>query len=193
MGIDSERAARAAAELLASFGMDSNSPELQDTPERVAEFWAERLNGYDVDLASELRPMIGQVQPCPIILERVPFASTCEHHLAPFFGQVTLGYHPGEGGVVGLSKLIRVVRAYAGRLQVQERMTWQIYNALETYLRPLAWGVRVVAEHTCIAHRGVKTPDVPVTTLLLGGIWRENAPEAFRAIPSLPQKPFSYS
>jgi GTP cyclohydrolase I len=180
MGIDTERARQAVAELLASFGVGSDSPELQGTPERVAAYWEERLGGYDVDLDSELQPMPGQLQPCPVILERVPFASTCEHHLAPFAGHVALGYLPSEGGVVGLSKLIRVVHAFANRLQVQERMTWQIFNALETHLRPKGWGVRVVAEHTCIAHRGIKTPDVPVNTLLLGGEWQQNAPEIFR-------------
>jgi len=180
MGIDNERVTKAVTELLAGFGVDANLPELRDTPNRVAAFWAERLNGYDIDIASELQPMAGQVQPCPVILERVPFVSTCEHHLAPFYGHVTLGYIPGEGVVVGLSKLIRVVHAFANRLQVQERMTWQIFNALETSLNPLALGVRVVAEHTCIAHRGVKTPDVPVTTILLGGYWLDNAPDSFR-------------
>ncbi|MDR2696851.1 MAG: GTP cyclohydrolase I [Holophagales bacterium] len=180
MGFDSERAERAAAELLASFGIESKLPELRDTPSRVAAFWAERMEGYSIDLASELQPIAGQLQPCPVILERVPFASTCEHHLAPFFGHVTLGYFPDAGGIVGLSKLIRVVHAFADRLQVQERMTWQIFNALETYLCPKAWGVLVVAEHTCIAHRGVKTPDVPVTTLLLGGSWQQDCPKAFQ-------------
>ena len=180
MGLDIERAARATAELLASFGVDPNSPELRDTPGRVAAYWAERLGGYDIDIGPELQPMVGQLQSCPVILERIPFASTCEHHLAPFYGHVTLGYVPGAGGVVGLSKLIRVVHTFANRLQVQERMTWQIFNALETYLRPEAWGIRVVAEHTCIAHRGVKTPDVPVITLLLGGTWQHDFPKAFQ-------------
>jgi GTP cyclohydrolase I len=124
--------------------------------------------------------MMDGTEQCPVILERVPFASTCEHHLAPFFGHVTLGYHPGEGGVVGLSKLIRVVNAFAHRLQIQERMTRQIFDALEAHLRPSAWGVKVVAEHTCISHRGVKAPGVPVTTLLLGGAWSKDAPAAFR-------------
>jgi GTP cyclohydrolase I len=180
MAVDCEHAARAVADLLVSFGVSVDSPELQDTPERVAALWAERLNGYGVDLDTEMKPMAGHLQPCPVILERVPFASTCEHHLAPFFGHVTLGYFPGEGGTVGLSKLIRVVKTFAHRLSVQERMTWQIFNALETYLRPKAWGVRVIAEHTCIAHRGVNTPDVPVTTLLLGGEWQHDAPMPFR-------------
>jgi GTP cyclohydrolase I len=178
--IDAERAEHAVKELLASFGLDPLSDELQGTPARVAAFWAERLAGYDCGLAQELQPMPGQVQPCPIILERVPFASTCEHHLAPFYGHVSLGYLPGERGIVGLSKLIRVVHAFADRLQLQERMTWQIFNALESHLRPKAWGVRVVAEHTCVAHRGLKTPGVPVTTTLLGGAWQQIAPKVFQ-------------
>jgi GTP cyclohydrolase I len=179
MGIDVERAARAALELLASFGLDT--PELQDTPSRVAAFWAERLSGYDIDPGMDLRPMpsAGLLPPCPVILELVPFASTCEHHLAPFFGHVTLGYLPGAGGIVGLSKLVRLVGAFANRLQVQERMTWQIFSAIETHMRPDAWGVRVVAEHTCMGHRGAKTPGVPVTTQLLGGAWEQGAPGAF--------------
>jgi GTP cyclohydrolase I len=179
MGIDIDQAEKAVLELLASFGVDVEAPVMRDTPGRVAAFWAERLSGYGVDAGAELCPMEGQPQPCPVILERIPFASTCEHHLAPFFGHVTLGYLPSSGGTVGLSKLVRVVGAFANRLQVQERMTHQIFSALETHLRPEAWGVRVVAEHTCMAHRGVKTPGVPVTTQLLGGVWLRDAPKAF--------------
>ena len=179
MGVDTTKASKAINELLASFGVDPESPELADTPLRAATYWAERLSGYGVDIASELKAMPGLLQACPVILERVPFASTCEHHLAPFIGTATIGYLPSEGRVVGLSKLIRVVEAFANRLQVQERLTWQIFNALETNLDPVAWGVRVVTEHTCIAHRGVKMPGVPVTTVLLGGAWEMNPPSAF--------------
>jgi len=179
MGIDIDRTARAVLELLASFGLDT--PEMKETPQRVAAFWAERLNGYGIDIGPELQPMAGvdQMEPCPVVLEHIPFASTCEHHLAPFFGHVALGYLPGAGGVVGLSKLVRLVGAFANRLQIQERMTWQIYNALETYLCPKAWGVRVVAEHTCMTHRGTKTLGSPVTTQLLGGTWQKGAPSFF--------------
>jgi len=180
MSIDEARAARAVQELLASFGVDPGSPELRDTPHRVAEFWAERLDGYGADIAEELRPLPGELAPCPVILERVPFVSTCEHHLAPFSGLATIGYLPGVGGTVGLSKLVRLVQAFANRLQVQERMTCQIFEALETHLRPQAWGVKLVAEHTCMSHRGLKTPGVPVSTLLVGGLWKEKAPEALR-------------
>ena len=163
--------------LLRSFGQDPASPELADTPSRVAEFWAERLAGYAMDPADDLKPLPGELAPVPVILERIPFVSTCEHHLAPFEGHATVGYLPGAGGTVGLSKLVRVVQAYACSLQVQERMARQIADALQTHLRPAAWGVQLVAVHTCMAHRGVKTPGVPVRTPLMGGLW-ESAPPA---------------
>ena len=180
MHLDPARATAAVRDLLASFGVDADSPELRDTPRRVAEYWAERLDGYALDPAALLRPLPGELAPCPVILENVPFASTCEHHLAPFSGHATLGYLPGEGGTVGLSKLVRVLQAFSERLQVQERMTRQIFDALETHLRPQGWGIKLVAEHTCMSQRGVRTPGVPVTTLLLGGWWKDKAPGAFR-------------
>ncbi len=167
--------------LLHSFGLDPEAPELQATPGRVAEFWTERLAGYGVDLAAELKPLPGDLAPVPVILERIPFVSTCEHHLAPFEGHATLGYLPGTGGTVGLSKLVRVVQAYAWRLQVQERMAQQIAETLQTYLQPAAWGIQLVAIHTCMGHRGVKTPGVPVRTTLLGGAWAEDPPYSFRS------------
>jgi GTP cyclohydrolase I len=170
--------------LLEAMGQDPEAPELRDTPGRVAEFWRERLSGYAVDLAEELKPLPGELAPVPVILERVPFVSTCEHHLAPFEGHATVGYLPGDpasgGGTVGLSKLVRIVQAFAWRLQVQERMTAQIAEALRVHLKAAAWGVRITAEHTCMSHRGVKTPGVPVTTLILGGAWEGAPPEPFR-------------
>lgn len=179
MTFDEARTSRAVRDLLSGFGVDPDSPELQETPSRVAEFWRERLAGYGVDVARELQPLPGELAPCPVILERVPFVSTCEHHLAPFSGHATVGYLPGKGGTVGLSKLVRVVQAFAHRLQVQERMTQQIYEALQLHLRPAAWGVRLTAEHTCMSHRGVKVHDVPVSTYLFGGAWKENPPSEF--------------
>jgi GTP cyclohydrolase I len=174
----SEAAIRA---LLRSFGQDPDGAELKDTPSRVAEFWRERLAGYGVDLSAELKPLPGDLAPVPVILERIPFVSTCEHHLAPFEGQATIGYLPGAGGTVGLSKLVRVVQTYAWRLQVQERMARQIADALLVHLRPAAWGVQLVAVHTCMGHRGVKTPGVPVRTTLVGGAWEINPPFPFQS------------
>jgi len=180
MTFDETRIARAVRDLLAGFGADPDCPELRDTPLRVADFWRERLAGYGADVAQELQALPGELAPCPVILEQVPFVSTCEHHLAPFSGHASVGYLPGDHGTVGLSKLVRVVNAYANRLQVQERMTHQIFDALETHLRPRAWAVKLVAEHTCMSHRGVKVPGVPVTTLLLGGEWKQTPPAIFR-------------
>ena len=180
MPFDEARISRAVRELLGGFGLDPDSPELRKTPCRVAEFWRVRLAGYETDLAAELQPLPGILAPCPVILERIPFVSTCEHHLAPFYGYATVGYLPGEGGTVGISKLARVVQAYANRLQVQERMTQQIFETLETHLRPAAWGVKLTAEHTCMSQRGVKVHDVPVTTFLFGGTWEGAPPPEFR-------------
>lgn len=180
MGIDEIRAAAAVRELLASLGADPDCEELQDTPRRVAEFWAERLAGYGMDPAAELQALPGELAHCHVILEQIPFVSTCEHHLAPFFGHACVGYLPGAGGTVGLSKLVRVVQAFANRLQVQERLTRQVFEALEQQLRPQAWAVKLVAEHTCMSHRGVKVSGVPVSTLLVGGLWREQPPRAFQ-------------
>ncbi|MBI4913623.1 MAG: GTP cyclohydrolase I [Acidobacteria bacterium] len=178
--VDLERTERAVHELLLALGADPGSPELAETPARVAAFWAERLEGTGQDPSDELRTLPGKLASVPVILERIPFVSTCEHHLAPFAGHATVGYLPGPGGTVGLSKLVRLVRIFAHRLQVQERMTAQIAEALAAHLRPAAWGVKLVAEHTCMAHRGVKTSGVPVATCLLGGAWERDPPAAFR-------------
>ncbi len=180
MPLEQPQAEAAIRALLLSFGLDPDSPELAETPARVAGFWAERTAGYHMDLAAELQALPGELAPVPVILERIPFVSTCEHHLAPFEGHATVGYLPGAGGTVGLSKLVRVVQAFAWRLQVQERMTRQIFDALERHLKPAAWGVKLTAQHTCMSHRGVKTPDVPVTTLLVAGAWEQDPPAAFR-------------
>ena len=180
MTLDRPAAKAAVAALLRSFGQDPTQAELALTPGRVAEFWGERLAGYGLDPAAELQPLPGALAPVPVILERIPFVSTCEHHLAPFEGVATLGYLPGAGGTVGLSKLVRLLQIFAWRLQVQERLTQQVFDALGQHLRPAAWAVKVTAEHTCMSHRGVKTPGVPVSTLLVGGTWVANPPEAFR-------------
>ena len=181
MAFNGEKAALAVRALLEGLGFDPEAAELKETPARVADYWAERLAGYAMNPAEELRALPGELSPCPVLLERVPFVSTCEHHLAPFSGLATIGYLPGAGGTVGLSKLVRVVQGFANRLQVQERMTHQIAQALEAHLRPDAWGVRLVAVHTCMSHRGVKTPEVPVSTMILGGRWLAEPPAAFLA------------
>ncbi|MGA2082000.1 MAG: GTP cyclohydrolase I FolE [Holophaga sp.] len=193
MTFDADKTARAVRALLEGMGFDPDVPELRETPARVAESWAERLAGYGYDPKAELQALPGELAPCPVILDRVPFVSTCEHHLAPFSGFATIGYMPGAGGTVGLSKLVRVVQGFAARLQVQERMTRQIADALERHLRPAAWGVRLVAIHTCMAHRGVKTPQVPVSTVVMGGLWVQDPPAEFRGSRTGRDEPSVYT
>ena len=180
MAFDKKKVTKATKILLEGLGLSHDAEELMETPSRVAEYWMERVSGYDIDLKIELKVLPGIIDPCPIILENIPFASTCEHHLATFAGIATIGYIPGKGGTVGLSKLVRILHGFANRLQLQERMTKQIAEAIETHLSPRAWGIRLVATHACMAHRGVKTINVPVTTTITGGEWTENPPIAFQ-------------
>lgn len=180
MIFDNGKIVSAIRELLLGLGLDPKAEELVDTPSRVANYWVERLAGYNMDPSVELKALPGVLDPCPVILENIPFVSTCEHHLAPFFGFANIGYVPGIGGTVGLSKLVRVLQGFANRLQVQERLTCQIAEALELNLRPSAWGVKLVSTHTCMAHRGVKVIDVPVTTLIVGGHWLSAPPTQFK-------------
>jgi len=180
MTFDSEKVTMATKILLEGLGLDPDTEELVKTPSRVTSYWMERMAGYSMDPKKELEGLPGLLDPCPVILENLPFASTCEHHLAPFSGIATIGYIPGTGGTVGLSKLVRVLQGFANRLQVQERMTKQIAEALRYHLCPRAWGVKLVATHTCMAHRGVKTINVPVTTTITGGEWIDKPPIVFQ-------------
>lgn len=180
MAFDSQKITRATEMLLEGLGLDYCAEELAKTPSRVTSYWIERMSGYDLDPKMELEGLPGSLDPCPVILENVPFVSTCEHHLAPFSGIATIGYIPGVGGTVGLSKLVRVLQGFANRLQVQERMTKQVAEALKIFLVPRAWGVKLVATHTCMSHRGVKTINVPVTTIMTGGTWLDKPPTIFQ-------------
>ncbi|MES1981549.1 MAG: GTP cyclohydrolase I FolE [Pseudomonadota bacterium] len=156
--------------LLTSLGEDPNRPGLQDTPARVAKAWKHWTSGYDQDPVALLKAFEdGAEQYNELIVVRgIPVYSHCEHHLAPFFGKATIGYLP-NGKIVGLSKLTRLVDCFAKRLQVQERLTSQIANALMTGLAPQAVGVVVRCRHMCMESRGIRTPgEETVTSAMLG-------------------------
>jgi GTP cyclohydrolase I len=155
-----ERPSRAEAEaavrvLLAWSGDDPDRQELRSTPERVIDAFAEYFAGYGRDpqaLFRELLPapgMRGQL----VMLRDIAFASQCEHHLTPFFGRAHIGFVVGER-LVGLGQLAELVQIFARRLQIQERLTRQIADALEAGLEPLGVGVLLEATHTCAAVRG---------------------------------------
>ena len=153
--MDRERAMKAVKELLAALGADTESEGLKDTPRRVADAFAEFTSG-EGESAQEILSKTFAVDGGDIVVEKdVYFSSTCEHHLMPFFGKVAIAYIPDKK-VVGLSKLARCVEVYSKRLQLQERMTEQIAQAVMDYLSPKGVLVYCEAEHTCMTCRGVK-------------------------------------
>lgn len=162
--------------LLQYIGEDPTREGLRQTPERVLRAWREWCSGYGVDPAEVLTTFedgAARVNEL-VIMRNIPVYSTCEHHLAPFFGTVTIGYIP-NGKIIGLSKLVRLTNIFTKRLQVQERLTNQIADALNEHLAPTGVGVIMTCRHMCMESRGVCTPDTPTTTSALRGALYEDA------------------
>ncbi|WP_234814881.1 GTP cyclohydrolase I FolE [Noviherbaspirillum denitrificans] len=156
--------------LLKHLGDDPSRQGLLDTPQRVEKAWQQWTSGYAMDPADILKVFEdGAEQYNELIVVRgIPVYSHCEHHLAPFFGTATVGYTP-NGKIVGLSKLTRLVDCFAKRLQVQERLTIQIAEALMEHVEPLSVGVVIRCRHMCMESRGIQTPgEETVTSALLG-------------------------
>ena len=171
----------AVAVLLAWAGDDPSREGLLDTPARVVRAYSELFGGYDEDPADILDRMFEEVEGYDelILVRDIPFVSHCEHHMAPFFGKAHIAYYP-EGGVVGLSKLARLVEVYARRLQTQETMTAQILRALDDHLAPRGAAVLIEAEHMCMSMRGVRKPGAVTTTLRFSGRFRDDPTEQAR-------------
>lgn len=154
-------------------GLDPDEPGVRDTPARVVKAWLEQTDrpGDPADLLAVTftdAPTYDQL----VAVGPVEFASVCEHHLLPFTGQAWVGYLPGTGGVVGLSKLARLVEHYARQPQIQERLTQQVTEALDTYLSPVGAGCVIRASHTCMSLRGVRKSGSLMTTSSLSGALR---------------------
>jgi len=160
--------------LLEQIGEDPTRPGLEDTPRRVALAWLEWTSGYDIDPASVFTTFKDGAENVDemVLVRNIPFYSHCEHHLAPFFGRVSIGYIP-NGRIVGLSKLNRLVGIYSRRLQVQERLTTQIADALTKYLAPVGVAVLVSARHLCMESRGVQQQGHNTVTSALRGAFRK--------------------
>jgi len=161
--------ARAAENILLG-AEGAGRPGTEETPQRVAKAWKYWTNGYNVHIPDLLKCFEDGAERYDemVSVVDIPFYSHCEHHLAPFFGYATVAYIP-DGKVVGLSKLSRLVDAYARRLQVQERLTQQVTNALMEYLQPLGAACKIRARHLCMESRGVcQQGHYTVTTSLLG-------------------------
>jgi GTP cyclohydrolase I len=177
--------------LLRWAGDDPAREGLQDTPARVARAYGEWFRGYDEDPDAMLQRTFEEVEGYDemVVLRDIRFESYCEHHLAPIIGVAHVGYLPTDR-VVGISKLARVVDAYAKRLQVQEKMTVQIAGTLNRVLQPQGVAVVIEAEHQCMSTRGVHKPGVTMVTSTLLGAFRRN-PETRREFLNLIGNPAS--
>jgi GTP cyclohydrolase I len=172
--VDQERIAAAVREILEAIGEDPEREGLQRTPQRVAKMYAELFAGLAVDPFAIMRVGFEERHHEMVILKDIPFYSLCEHHLLPFLGSVHVGYIP-NGRVVGLSKLARVVDAFAWRPQLQERLTSQVADCIVETLKPDGVAVVVEAEHLCLTFRGVKKPGSRVVTSAMRGQFRRSA------------------
>lgn len=173
--VSDERVAKAVRDLLEALGEDPEREGLVDTPQRVARFLTEFTSGRDVDPGSMLETRFEADHDEMIIVKDIPFHSLCEHHLVPFVGTAHVGYIPNKNGeVTGLSKLARVVDVVSKRLQMQERLTSQIADAIESALDPRGVIVIVEAEHMCMSMRGVRKPGHTTVTSALRGVFRQN-------------------
>jgi len=159
--------------LLHLIGEDTKRDGLRNTPARVVKALLEMTAGYDESPADILATTFAERSDELIVLRGIDFHSVCEHHLLPFQGVAHVGYLPGK--VVGISKLARLVQCFARRLQIQERMTQQIADAVETHLEAQGVGVVVMAHHMCMGCRGVRLPATQLVTSAMLGTLRKQA------------------
>ncbi len=149
---------------------------LQDTPKRVVQAWKEWTSGYSLDAKDILKVFEDGAEGCDqmVVRKNIPIYSHCEHHLAAIIGRCTIAYIP-DGKVVGLSKMDRIADMFARRLQVQERMTNQIADAMHDNLNPKGVGVWISARHLCVESRGVKNQDSETVTVALRGAFLDQS------------------
>ncbi len=178
--VDHERVQRLIRELLEAIGEDASREGLVETPRRVADMYVELFEGIESDPGEHLRVTFEIGHDEMVMVRDIPFTSLCEHHLVPFVGLAHVAYLPAsDGRIAGLSKLARVVEGYARRLQVQERLTTQIAEAMEDHLHPRGSIVVLEAEHFCMSMRGVKKEGMTTVTSAVRGVFKDDA--AYRA------------
>ncbi len=183
MSVDKERIERAVLEILAAVGEDPNRDGLRKTPGRVARMYEELFAGFGENPADHLEISFAAEHDEMVMVRDIPFASLCEHHMVPFMGKAHVAYIPGQDGrITGLSKLARLVDGYARRLQVQERMTSEIADAIEKALDPKGVLVVVDAEHLCMSMRGVKKSGTSTITSAVRGLFRTDTSTRFEAM-----------
>ena len=169
-------AEEAVRKLILWAGDNPDREGLEKTPERVVRSYEEFFQGYQQDPVEILRTTFEETEGYDemVVLKDITFESHCEHHMVPVIGKAFVAYLPDKR-VVGISKLVRVVEAYAKRLQIQEKMTAQIANAINDTLHPKGVAVVVEGEHQCMTTRGVHKPGVSMVTSTMLGAFREDA------------------
>lgn len=159
--------------LLEGIGEDVNREGLKDTPDRIARMYEEIYGGMEEDAKEHLAKTFTAENNEMVIEKDIVFYSTCEHHLMPFYGKAHIAYIPDDK-VVGISKLARTVEVFARRLQIQEKLTAQIADAIMEYLQPKGVMVVLSAEHMCMTMRGVKKPGSQTITMVSRGVFAED-------------------
>ena len=181
-----EEAEAAVRTLIRWAGDDPSREGLLDTPKRVAKAYRELYRGYEENAEELLATVFEDVEGYGdmVLVRDIPFHSHCEHHMVPFFGKAHIAYFPLKG-VVGLSKLARVVDVYARRMQTQETMTAQITEAIDNALAPRGVAVMIEAEHMCMSMRGVMKAGSSTVTTLFTGLFKEEPTEQVRFFTQL--------
>ena len=175
MAMDTAKIEEGVRLILEGIGEDPDREGLQKTPARVARMYEEVFAGLEDDPMRYFETTFDEHHQEMVLVRDIPFYSMCEHHLVPFFGVAHVAYLPGPGGrVCGISKLARCVELYARRLQLQERLTSQVAQAIEDNLHPRGVFVVLEAEHLCMSMRGVKKPGSKTTTSAVRGIFERS-------------------
>lgn len=176
-----EEAEAAVRTLIAWAGDDPTREGLIETPKRVAKAYEELFSGYRKSAEEALSKVFKDVEGYDdlVLVKDIPFHSHCEHHMVPFVGTAHIAYYP-QDGVVGLSKLARVVDIFARRLQTQETMTAEICQAIEESLQPRGIAVMIEAEHMCMSMRGIQKQGASTTTCQFTGVFRDDPAEQVR-------------
>ena len=173
--MDKQRIENAVREILIAIGEDPEREGLQETPARVARMYEEVFAGLEGSAEKHLKLFNEGKNDEMVIVKDIPLYSMCEHHLLPFIGKAHIAYIPSDGKVLGLSKLARIVDFYSKRPQLQERLTSQIADFLETNLNPKGVAVLIEAEHLCMTMRGIRAAGAVTRTSALRGCMRSDA------------------
>jgi len=175
--VNDDKAEEAIKDILWFIGEDADREGLLETPKRVRKAWQEMMSGYTAPSDAEIMKTFadgGEDTDEMVLVRDIKVQTFCEHHMIPFFGVAHVAYIP-NGRIVGLSKINRIVEKYMRRLQVQERLTSQIANAINDALNPLGVAVMIEASHLCVCYRGVKDVNSKTRTTSLKGVFKMNA------------------